>query len=656
MITKLINLSLLACVMCTHYTQAESDLTSKPASKFTVQKNQQLLQTLPFNDKTDFALASKGLIAKPQNKHILNANGEVIWDFNQFDFLKEHDFIPSINPSLHRQALLNLNYGLFKVSEHIYQVRGFDLANVTYVKGDTGWIIFDPLTVPETAKAAHDLITKHLGDRPIKAIVYSHAHADHFGGVKGIISQQQVDNNDVQVIAPAHFMEHVVKESVLAGNAMQRRAGYQYGSIIGKNELSTVDSALGKGIAFGYVSLIAPTRIIEQPQETIVVDGIEMVMKNTPNTESPSEMNTWFPQFKTLWMAENTVAGMHNIYTIRGAETRDASQWSKKINQTLQQFGKQADILIASHHWPRWGNKNIVHYLEKQRDMYGYMHDQALNLANQGVTINEIHNQFTVPESLSNEWFNRGYHGSVSHNVRGIINKYLGFFDMNPATLNKLSPADSAKRYVKLAGGSKAMLNEAQTAFNNGEYRWVAELLNHLVYAEPENQAAIALQADTLEQLGYQAENAGWRNAYLSAAYELRNGMPSSVNKTEIGPDIIKAMSTELVFDYLGVRLNAEKAAQHQFIINIQLPDTQEQFVIELNNAHLNNLANTQSEHADLTLTLNRADLDLLLMKQADFKRLLESNKASFKGDIQKFALLISLIDNFDYWFEIVKP
>ncbi|WP_227674240.1 alkyl/aryl-sulfatase [Psychrobacter pacificensis] len=390
--------------------QADDRLSSKPASKFTTQQNYAVLSQLPFNDKQDFEFAAKGLIAKPKSKQIKNAKGEVVWDLAKFDFLNQDKFIASINPSLQRQAQLNMNYGLFKVTDRIYQVRGFDLTNITYIKGDTGWIIFDPLTVPESAKAAHALVTKHLGERPVKAVVYSHAHVDHFGGVKGVISQEQVDNGEVQVIAPRDFMEHVVKETVLAGNAMARRSSYQYGIMMPKNKYGVVDGALGKGVPTGLVGLITPTYIVEKDQETLNIDGVEMVFENAPNTESPSEMITWFPQLKTLWMAENTVAGMHNLYTIRGAQSRDAATWSKSINQALQTYGVKADVLMASHHWPRWGKNNIVKYLEKQRDMYGYLHDQSLHLANKGVTINEIHDQFKMPEALDQDWYNRGYH------------------------------------------------------------------------------------------------------------------------------------------------------------------------------------------------------------------------------------------------------
>ncbi|MGE6439855.1 alkyl/aryl-sulfatase, partial [Psychrobacter sp. NPDC078370] len=364
------------------------------------------------------------------------------------------------------------------------------------------------------------------------------------------------------------------------------------------------------------------------------------------DTESPSEMNTWFPQFKTLWMAENTVAGMHNLYTIRGAAARDASMWSKSINVALQKFGVKADVLMASHHWPRWGKENIVKYMEKQRDMYGYLHDQSLHLANSGVTINEIHNEFKMPKALDQEWYNRGYHGSVSHNVRGVVNKYIGYYDGNPATLNKLSPDEAGKHYVALAGGGEALLRKAKVAFDRGEYRWVAELMNHLVFAEPDNIKAKSLQADTLEQLGYQAESAGWRNAYLSAAYELRHGVPKEVKTTQVGPDLVIAMDTELVFDYMGVRLNAERALDQAFKINFVLPDRNEKIALELKNSHLNVMANTQAPDADLTLTLNREDFNKLLIKTASFEALVAQGKVQHQGDLKLIQQFFSMLSD----------
>jgi alkyl sulfatase BDS1-like metallo-beta-lactamase superfamily hydrolase len=633
-----------------------ANTTLKPATKHTIAHQEALLASLPFNDNLDFSLAEKGLIKRPEKLAIKDELGNVVWELGNYQFLLDNKNIDSVNPSLLRQAKLNMAYGLYQVTDRIYQVRGYDLANITFIKGDTGWIIFDPLLTAATSKAALALVTQELGQFPVKAVVYSHAHADHFGGVKGVVSQAQVDSGEIQIIAPRGFMEHAIKENILAGNAMTRRATYQYGNALAKGARGQVDAAIGKGLSTGYIDLIAPNREILADEETIIIDGIEMIMQNTPGTESPAEMNTYFPQFKTLWLAENVTGTLHNIYTLRGAEIRDSQAWSKFINKVIYRFANDSEVMFASHSWPRWGKEYIVEVLEKQRDMYGYLHDKTLNLANKGVTINEIHNQLAVPEVLAHQWYNRGYHGSYSHNVRGIINKYLGFYDANPANLDQLSPTESSVKYVELMGGADTIIKQATKAFKKGEYRWVAQLLNHVIFAQPENKNAKYLQADTLEQLGYQAENAGWRNSYLAAAFELRHGIPKKAKATKAGPDMIKAMSSELIFDFLGVRLNTEKALDHSFKINFIFPDRDELFLVELSNAHLNNIENIQHEFADLTVTVNRTDLDFLLLKQQSLDQLVESGKMQLKGNGKVLGQLLMMMDSFPFWFNIVTP
>lgn len=628
----------------------------KPATKYTVSHQAKFINNLPFNDTLDFTLIEKGLIKRPENLVIKDKVGNIVWELGNYKFLLEQKNIDSINPSLLRQAKLNMSYGLYKVTDRIYQVRGYDLANITFIKGNSGWIIFDPLLTAATSRAAFELVSQELGEFPVKAIVYSHAHADHFGGVKGVVSQAQVDAGEVEIIAPRGFMEHAIKENVLAGNAMSRRATYQYGNALKKGVYGQVDAAIGKGLSNGYIGLIPPSREILADEETVIVDGIEMVMQNTPATESPAEMNTYFPQFKTLWLAENVTGTLHNIYTLRGAQVRDSQAWSKYINKVIYRFAQDSEVMFASHSWPRWGKEYIVEVLEKQRDMYGFLHDKTLNLANKGVTINEIHNQLEVPDTLAHQWYNRGYHGSYSHNVRGIINKYLGFYDANPANLNKLSPTESSVKYVELMGGADNVLKQAKKAFNKGEYRWVAELLNHLVFAQPNNEQAKHLQADTLEQLGYQAENAGWRNNYLAAAFELRHGIPKTAKATKAGPDMIKAMSSELIFDYLGVRLNTDKALGHEFKINVIFPDREEKFLLELKNSHLNNIENVQDNAADLTVIIDRKDLNLLLLKKMSFQQLVNSGKMKLDGNAQVFGQLLMMMDEFPFWFNIVTP
>ncbi|QIE86135.1 MBL fold metallo-hydrolase [Pseudomonas nitroreducens] len=629
----------------------------KPPTSFTEAAQEQVRQSLPFSDRADFDRVEKGLIKRPDNLVIKNDDGSVAWQLGDYDFIKAAKDLGSVNPSLMRQAQLNLSYGLFKVTDGIYQVRGYDLANTTFIEGKTGWIVIDTLTTPATSKAAYALVSQELGQKPIRAIIYSHAHVDHFGGVKGLVSQEQVDKGEVQIIAPKGFMEAAIKENVMAGNAMIRRATYQYGTVLPKGPQGQVDMAIGKGVAHGPLSIIAPTKLIDGELQDLEIDGVPFTFQNTPGTESPAEMNVWLPQQKALLMAENVTATLHNLYTLRGAETRDPLGWSKYINEALHRFGDKAEVMFAVHNWPRWGHEDIVRTLEKQRDMYGYLNDQTLHLANNGVTINQIHERLKVPPELANEWFNRGYHGSVSHNVRAVVNKYLGYYDSNPATLNPLAPEDSAKKYVEFMGGADHLLQMAKASFDKGEYRWVVEVVNKLVFADPSNQAARNLQADALEQLGYQAENAGWRNSYLVAAQELRNGVPRNLPSLRVSnPDALAAMDTGLLFDYLGVRMNAQKAEGEDFSINLVLPDKNEQYLLELKNSHLNNIKGVQSENAGQTVTIDRADLNRLMLKEVSPVRLVFEGKLKSSGNPLLLAKLFGLLDDFDFWFDIVTP
>ncbi|MGC4012142.1 MAG: alkyl sulfatase dimerization domain-containing protein [Pseudomonas sp.] len=629
----------------------------KAPTSFTAAAQEQVRQALPFSDRADFDRVEKGLIKRPENLVIKNEDGTVAWQLGDYDFIKAAKDVASVNPSLMRQAQLNLSYGLFKVTDGIYQVRGFDLANTTFIEGKTGWIVIDTLTTPATSKAAYALVSQELGQKPIRAIIYSHAHIDHFGGVKGLVSQEQVDKGEVQIIAPKGFMEAAIKENVLAGNAMLRRATFQYGTLLPKGPNGQVDMAIGKGVAHGPMSIIAPTKLIEGNLQDLEIDGVPFTFQNTPGTESPAEMNVWLPQQKALLMAENVTATLHNLYTLRGAEIRDPLGWSKYINEALHRFGDQAEVMFAVHNWPRWGHEDIVRTLEKQRDMYGYLNDQTLHLANNGVTINQIHERLKVPPELANEWFNRGYHGSVSHNVRAVVNKYLGYYDGNPATLNPLAPEDSAVKYVEFMGGADHLLQMAKASYDKGEYRWVVEVVNKLVFADPSNQAARNLQADALEQLGYQAENAGWRNSYLAAAQELRNGVPRDLPTMKSGsPDALAAMDTGLLFDYLGVRLNAEKAEGEDFAINLVLPDKNEQYLLELKNSHLNNIKGVQSENAGQTVTIDRADLNRLMLKEVSPVRLVFEGKLKSSGNPLLLARLFGMLEDFNSWFDIVTP
>ena len=468
-------------------------------------------KTLPFEDKQDFEENKRGFIAAPDYRQIKAKAGNVAWDMSRYDFLLEGKDFDSVHPSLQRQAILNMNYGLYEVTPGIYQVRGFDLANITFIKGDTGWIVFDPLTTEETAKAALDFINEKLGKRPVVAVVYSHSHADHFGGVRGVVDEVDVVSGKVPIIAPVGFMDHAVSENVYAGNAMNRRLFYQYGVLLPASPFGHVDQSIGKNAAVGATGLIAPTRIIEQPFEELTIDGVKMIFQNTPGTEAPAEMNTYFPQFKAFWAAENIVGTIHNIYTLRGALIRDALAWSKNINNAVYKFGPDVEVMFASHSWPRWGKDRVLEVMRGQRDMYANLNNQVLNLANQGVTVNQVHNIYEPPKSLQQEWYARGYHGSMEHNSRGVINRYLGYWDGNPTTLIPLSPEDSAPLYVEMMGGAENIMAKGKELFDQGKYRHAQEILNKLVYAEPENQAAKDLLADCFEQIGYQQESPSLR-------------------------------------------------------------------------------------------------------------------------------------------------
>ncbi len=630
---------------------------AKPATEVTRTANAAVERELPFANRTDFELADKNLIARPDSVVIKDDTGRVVWDLDAYSFLADGSPRPdTVNPSLWRQAQLNMRYGLYQVVDGIYQVRGYDLANITFIRGDTGWIVMDPLTNIETSAAALALVEEHLGKRPIKAVIYSHSHADHWGGVRGVISDDDVTSGRVRVIAPEGFMHFAITENIMAGNAMTRRVTYQYGSLLAKSETGQVDAAIGKNVGTGTVSLIAPTDVVDETPTKIIIDGVTMIFQNTPGTEAPAEMNTYFPQFRALWMAENCTATMHNLYTLRGAEVRDAAAWSKYINESIEMFAPESDVLFASHTWPRWGNEEVVEYLTKQRDLYGYVHDQTLRLANHGYTMDEIAEMLEIPPSLSHEWFNRGYHGTYNHNIKAVYQKYLGWFDMNPANLHPLPPEESATRYVEYMGGAANVLEKAREAFDKGDYRWVAEVVNHVVFADPDNMEARNLQADTLEQLGYAAEGAGWRNVYLMAAFELRNGVVEGIATKTGNADTIAGMSVGSILDYLGVRLNGPKAAGKTLRINFAFPDIGEQYALTLQNSHLSYLKGRQHDQADAGFSMQRGTLDQIMLQQTTLAAAAEAGKVQIEGDPQKFGELMALMDNFEFWFDIVTP
>jgi len=627
----------------------------KLPSKYTIEHQNKLRKTLPFEDKRDFEEQKRGFIAAPPYKQIMAEAGHVAWDMGIFGFLLQGKNFDSIHPSLQRQAILNMNYGLYEVlPDKIYQVRGYDLANITFIKGDTGWIVFDPLTAKETAAAALEFINEQLGKRPVVAVVYSHSHADHFGGVRGVTNDEDVKAGRTQILAPRDFMNHAVSENVYAGNAMSRRLQYQYANMLPKSPFGHVDSGIGKGVSAGALGLIAPTDVIEDNFEERTIDGVKMIFQNTPGTEAPSEMNTYFPQFKTFWAAENIVQGVHNIYTLRGALVRSPLDWSKHINEALYRFGQGADILISSHNWPRWGNDRIQEVIRAQRDAYMNLNNQVLHLANQGITINEIHNVYKVPKSLQKQWVVRQYHGSEFHNSRGVINRYLGYWDANPATLAPLSPRDSAPLYVEMMGGARKILAKGQELYDQGKYQHSMEIVNKLVFAEPQNQAAKNLLADIFEQLGYQYESTSMRNVFLASAQELRSGIVKGAAFKSAGPDLIKSMTTLQWLESVGIRVDSGKADGMTFTINFVTPDNGEKFIVEMSGATLSSIEGYQADNHDLTITINRSDLEQVMMGKVRFDEQIERGTAKLEGNRKVYDQLVSTLVQFDPLFEIM--
>jgi alkyl sulfatase BDS1-like metallo-beta-lactamase superfamily hydrolase len=626
----------------------------KPPSQHTIEAIKKDAAGLPFSDTKDFEEYKKGFIAAPDFLQINSDAGGVAWDMERYKFFLEGKEFDSIHPSLQRQGTLNMNYGLYEVMPGVYQVRGFDLANISFVKGDSGWIIFDPLTSEETARAALKFVDEQLGKFPVKAVVYSHSHGDHWGGVRGVIDEADVLSGKVQVIAPRAFMDNAVSENVYAGNAMNRRLFYQYGLLLPANPYGHAGQGLSQNISIGNMTLIAPSHVVEQDFEEITVDGVRMIFQNTPNTEAPSNMNTFFPDKKLLWMAENINGCMHNIYTLRGAQVRDALRWSKYINRVIYMWGPDVEVMFASHHWPRWGNDRVLEVLRGQRDTYANMNNQVLFYANQGVTINQIHNVYETPKGIAQNWFNRGYHGSPEHNSRGVIQRFLGFWDANPATLIPLSPQDSAPIYVEMMGGAEKIMKRSQELYDEGKYFLAQEVMNKLVQARPEDQEAKDLLADIFEQIGYQQETPGLRNSYLSGAFELRSGIPQGDAIDSAGPDVVRAMSTELFLDFIGIRMDSKKAEGMEFTVNLITPDNGEKFVIELSNATLNNVEGFLAENPDLTLTINRTDLEDVMTGSKSLADQIADGTAKADGNVDILKQLASTLVVFNPLFEVM--
>ena len=633
---------------------AQQGPESKGATANTERANAAVRQAMTMNDKQDFEDATRGLMAQLKDPIVKAADGRVVWNTQRYEFVKG-DPPATVNPSLWREQKLNTAAGLFKVVDGVYQIRGYDMANMTLVEGASGWIVIDTLFSEDMARAGLKLAMETLkSSKPVVAVIYTHSHADHFGGVRGVVDEADVRSGKVKIIAPEGFMDNAIAENVLAGNAMSRRANYMYGISLPANDKGSVGTGLGMTLSNGAPGLIPPTVIVKTTGEEMTIDGVRIQFQMAQDSEAPSEMTMYFPEKKALCLSEVAVKLMHNVYTIRGAKVRDALVWSKYINETLDLF-PDAEVAFASHHWPTWGNANVRQFVANQRDTYRFLHDRALNLANQGQTMPELANASFFPKGLAADASSHGYYGTLSHNLRAVYNFYLGYYDANPATLDPLLPVESAKRYVAAMGGEAAVVALGRKAFADGDYRWVVELVNKAVFANPNNAEARALQADALEQLGYQTESATWRNAYLMGALELRSG-PKEMGASSSGPDTVRGMTNELLFDFIALRLNHEKTDGMKAAISMVFSDSNEVWALELSNSVLNNTRGRVLKNPDVTITLTRPAFLAMLLQGKKLPELVQAGMVKVEGDPQSFGAVVANIMNFEPVFNIVTP
>jgi alkyl sulfatase BDS1-like metallo-beta-lactamase superfamily hydrolase len=588
---------------------------------------------------------------------VTTADGRPVWDARKFDFV-EGDAPDTVNPSLWRQELLLGISGLFEVVDGIYQVRSLDRSNISFVRGETGWIVLDPLITAEVAAAALELVNTHVERRPVTAVVYSHSHADHFGGVRGVCSPEDVAAGRVRIVAPEGFTFEAVSENVMAGNAMTRRAWYMYGNLLPPSPIGQVGAGLGKTTSTGTFGLLQPTDLIDHDTRSIVLDGIELRTLYTPDTEAPAEFVFHLPAWRALWTAEVVTHVQHNLYTLSGAQVRDALGWAKAIDTMIDRFGADTELVFASHHWPSWGHDDALALLRSQRDTYRYLHDETLRLANRGDTMLEIAEQLELPPALARTWASRGYYGSVNHNVKAIYQRYLGFFDANPANLHPHPPVAAAERYVAYMGGAEAVLERARADHEAGDDRWVAEVVKHVVFADPDNLEARQLLADALTQLGYQAESGPWRNFYLTGAKELRDGVEVLPMANSLTPDILRAMPTGLILDFLSVRLDHPRAADLAGTTLLELTDLGERYLLELSNGVLHNrpVGDGAGVVADATITTTRARIDQILIGDDPAAAIAKGDGITTTGDPSSLLAAFGLLDDFPRWFDIVTP
>ena len=671
-IAALLSLLLLfSCALAeTDSLSAELGLTkdAKPASSYTAQINSAVYSLLDFEDTSEYDNAVRGLIDAPEVLELKDANGAVVWSQAAYSFLDDYEKAPdTVNPSLWENTRNNHAYGLFEVCENIYQVRGYDMSNLTVVKGDTGWIIFDPLMSVECSMAAMQLIEKNLGSYPVKAVIISHPHADHFGGILGVMTAEdaadgslpiaeQLASGKIPIIVPEGFAEHAISENIYAGKAMTRRANYQYGVLLTPGVTGKMAQGIGMGQSTGTVSYLAPTYEIRVTGEALVIDGVEMEFQMTPGTEAPAEMNTWFPQFKALWLAENCTGTLHNLYTLRGAQVRDGAAWAGYITEAVTRYGGETEVVFQSHNWPHWGNETAVEYMINTAAVYKFINDQTLTYINQGYTSDEISNMIQLPGALAKNWYTRQYYGTVAHNSKAVYQRFMGWYDANPVNLNPLTPTESAKKWVEYLGDVDAALRMAKADFDKGEYQWVAEITNVIVYADPTNEAARLLCADAMEQLGYQAESGPWRNAYLTAALELRHGNQAlNATQTKGGAAILKEMTPAMIFDYMAILMDKQMMAEQDFTINVTLIDVKQQHVLHVKNGVLLVYENTRREDADASITCPKNALLYIISNNQ--KGL---SAAPMTGNTELITLLCQSMNQFPVQgimpFNIVEP
>lgn len=626
---------------------------AQDASEHTRAANAAMLEALPFEDRSDFDNAKRGFIAGFDGPAILNKDGKVVYDIAGMDFLNGNA-PDTANPSLWRQGQLNHITGLFEVTEGIYQIRGFDLSVMSFIRGETGWIVIDPLISVETAAAGWALLKEKVADLPVSAMIFTHSHVDHFGGVKGILTEEDAAARNVPIIAPVGFYEESIGENLIAGNTMSRRASYMFGNLLPKGPDGMIGAGLGNTTSSGVITILKPTVEISETPVSMTVDGVEIEFLYTPGAEAPAEFMFWLPQYNAMMQAEEINHVMHNLYTLRGAKVRSGDLWAKYIHDVINRYGDEVEISFGSHHWPTWGREEILEFWKGQRDIYRYIHDETLRLANKGYTMLEVAEELELPEALATQFANRGYYGTVSHNAKAQYQYYFGWFSGNPAELNELPPAEEGAKFVEYVGGAAALIEKARADYEAGNYRWAATALNHLVFADGSNEEAKNLLADTYTQLGYQAESGPWRNFYLTGAKELREGVTGGQAAVTGSADMIRGLPIRTYLDYLAMRLKHPEAADTKITLNFDMPDAGDKFVIEIANGVMNYTMDKQSDSADASVTIDRATLNEINLQQKTFPDAMKAGEVKVEGDPQQLVAFLGLLDNFDFWFNIV--